>query len=127
MTDQNKIPVGYMSPPEHSRFKKGQSGNPKGRPRKQEDIFTLLQRVLKRKIKVKGAERQMPICEALIRKLKEQALLGDPRALSLQRHILDEAAVNRPEGPDPEEKKRQVLEGLSRMGVKIKRNGDGNG
>jgi hypothetical protein len=26
--------VGYKRPPKHTRFKKGQSGNPKGRPRK---------------------------------------------------------------------------------------------
>ena len=28
--------VGYSRPPEHKRFKKGQSGNPKGRPKRQE-------------------------------------------------------------------------------------------
>ena len=26
-------PVGYRQPPKHSRFKPGQSGNPRGRPR----------------------------------------------------------------------------------------------
>jgi hypothetical protein len=26
-------PVGYRKPPVHSRFKKGQSGNPRGRPK----------------------------------------------------------------------------------------------
>ncbi|WP_353890420.1 DUF5681 domain-containing protein [uncultured Aliiroseovarius sp.] len=35
MSDQNdKSPVGYMCPPEHARFKKGKSGNPKGRPKR---------------------------------------------------------------------------------------------
>lgn len=28
-------PVGYKNPPRHTRFKKGQSGNPRGRPRKE--------------------------------------------------------------------------------------------
>jgi Family of unknown function (DUF5681) len=27
-------PVGYKRPPVHSRFQKGQSGNPRGRPKK---------------------------------------------------------------------------------------------
>lgn len=31
-----KYKVGYKKPPEHTRFKKGQSGNPKGRPKHQE-------------------------------------------------------------------------------------------
>ncbi len=69
----------------------------------------------------------MSIREALIRKLKEQALSGDQRAMSLQRRILDEAGVNRTEHVDPEEKKRRVLDALSRMGVTVKNDGGGNG
>lgn len=119
MNDQDKHPVGYMSPPEHTRFKKGKSGNPKGRPKKQDDIYTVLQRVLKRKVRMGGADRQMPIREALIRKLKEMALSGDLRAISLQRRFLDEAGVNQTERVDPEEKKRHVLSALEATGVKV--------
>jgi len=86
MSDQAKTPVGYMNPPEHTRFKKGKSGNPKGRPKKQEDIFTLLQRVLKRKVRPKGSDRQIHISEALIRKLRELALSGDRRAREKTAH-----------------------------------------
>jgi hypothetical protein len=121
MSDQNKIPVGYMSPPEHTRFQKGKSGNPRGRPKKKDNIFKLLQRVLKRKVRVSGADRQMPIREALIRKLRELALSGDQRAINLQRRILDEAAVGQTERRDPEETKRQFLEALRNMGVKIRK------
>ena len=32
-TSQGNYTVGYGRPPEHSRFRKGQSGNPRGRPR----------------------------------------------------------------------------------------------
>ena len=69
----------------------------------------------------------MPIREALIRKLRELALSGDQRAMSLQRRILDEAGVNQTGLVDPEEKKRRVLDALSRMGVTVKNDGDGNG
>ena len=124
---KNDLPVGYMSPPEHTRFKKGKSGNPKGRPKKKDDIFTLLQRVLKRKVRVNGADQQMPIREALIRKLRELALSGDPRAINLQRRILDEAGANHPKHFDPEEKKQRFLDGLRRMGVPVKNDGDRNG
>ncbi len=127
MSDEAKHPVGYMSPPEHTRFKKGKSGNPRGRPKKKEDIYTLLQRVLKRKVRVSSADQQMPIREALIRKLRELALSGDARAISLQRRILDEAGVNQTEHFDPEEKKRRVLDALSRMGVKVTNDGGSNG
>ncbi len=127
MTDQSKTPVGYMSPPEHTRFKKGKSGNPKGRPKKQEDIYTLLQRVLKRKVTVKDADRQMPIREALIRKLRELALSGDQRAINLQRRILEEAGANQSERFDPEEKKQRILDSLRRMGVTVKNDGGSDG
>ena len=36
MTDEKK--VGFGSPPETSRWKKGQSGNPKGRPKSKSEI-----------------------------------------------------------------------------------------
>lgn len=119
MSDQAKTPVGYMSPPKHTRFPKGKSDNPRGRPKQKDDIYTLLQRVLKRKVRLKGADQQMPMREALIRKLRELALSGDQRAISLQRRILDEAGVNQTERVTPEEKKRQVLDALGRMGVKV--------
>jgi hypothetical protein len=127
MSDQNKSAVGYMSPPEHTRFKKGKSGNPKGRPKKKDDIFTLLQRVLKRKVRVNGADQQMPIREALIRKLRELALSGDPRAINLQRRIMEEAGADQTERVDPEEKKQRVLDAFRRMGVTVKNDGGGNG
>lgn len=31
--DNNNYQVGYGKPPKHSRWKKGQSGNPRGRPK----------------------------------------------------------------------------------------------
>lgn len=119
MSDQKTPPVGFARPPEHTRFKKGQSGNRKGRPKKKLDIYTLLQRVLKRKVRLKDADRQMYVSEALIRKLRELALSGDQRAISLQRRILDEAGVDQAERFDPEEKKQRVLEAFRNMGVKI--------
>ena len=34
--------VGYKKPPLHSRFKKGQSGNPRGRPRGAKNFSSVL-------------------------------------------------------------------------------------
>lgn len=79
MTNDKTTNVGYMSPPEHTRFKKGKSGNPRGRPRKQEDLNNLLNRVLKRKVRVKDNDRKMPIREALIWKLRELACRATSR------------------------------------------------
>jgi hypothetical protein len=119
MSSINDSQVGFMSPPTSSRFQKGQSGNSKGRPKKKDDLNTLVQRVLKRKLRLKDAEKQIPIGEALIRKLRELALAGDRRALDLQRRILDEAGLNQTNQHDPEEVRMKVLKGFENMGVKV--------
>jgi len=69
------------NPPEHSRFKKGQSGNPKGRPRKvrTEPIggspFDI---VFDRTLSVRsgGEEREVDVEEALLHKTLQDALSG---------------------------------------------------
>ena len=119
MTKDTQHPVGYCSPPEHSRFKKGKSGNPRGRPKKPEDIYTVLNRALSRKMTVQGVERKIPMREALIRKLRDLALSGDRRALDLQRRILEEAGASRVDRNDLEEIRYSVLRAFENMGVEV--------
>jgi hypothetical protein len=38
--------VGYRKPPKGSRFKKGNNANPRGRPRKPNDLASLLKQAL---------------------------------------------------------------------------------
>ena len=121
MTNDEPPSVGYMSPPQHTRFKKGKSGNPRGRPRKQEDLNTVLHRVLNRKVRVKDNDQTMPIRDALMRKLRELALQGDRQALALQRRIIDESGIADPNSCSPDEKKRRILRRIRRMQNKAAR------
>jgi hypothetical protein len=120
MTERKTSDVGYMNPPEHTRYKKGKSGNPRGRPKKREDLNTVLQRGLNRKIRFKDNDQKLPIRDALILKLRELALQGDKQALALQRRIIDEADI----GPSAEEmlreKRDRILKAFERMGVEVK-------
>jgi|GEM_PF-6334778 len=77
--------VGYRKPPEHTRFKKGQSGNPKGRPRKTPDHAPapqsnteIMRRVLAEEVPVRenGRTRKISKAEALERKRTQMALTG---------------------------------------------------
>ena len=121
MTAEAPPKVGYMNPPQYTRFKKGKSGNPRGRPRKQEDLDTVLHRVLNRKVRVKDDDQTMPIRDALMRKLRELALQGDRQALALQRRIIDESGIADPDACSPEEKKRRILSRIRRMEKKAAR------
>lgn len=68
--------VGYGHPPKQHRFKKGKSGNPKGRPKKahQEPVDNLA--ILNEQVPVRrnGKTEWMPAFEASLRKLVERAL-----------------------------------------------------
>ena len=121
MTDHDTPKTGFMNPPEHTRFKKGKSGNPQGRPRKPKDLNTLLQKVLDRKLRIKDDERKIPIRDALIWKLRELALQGDKQAMTLQRRIIEQAGLTRTDVDDPEATREKILKAFENMGVKIDR------
>src|SRR5215831_1578815 len=76
--------VGYRRPPKATRFKTGQSGNPKGRPRGSTNLATDLSAELNEQITVRegGQARRITKQRALIKSLTAQALKGDVRATS---------------------------------------------
>jgi Family of unknown function (DUF5681) len=85
--------VGYRKPPKHSQFKPGQSGNPKGRKKGAKGMKTLAQQTLTAKVSVRtgnGPQKMMRI-EALLHKLVELGMKGNPRALLALFHMYQEA------------------------------------
>jgi hypothetical protein len=89
--------VGYCRPPKKTQFKKGQSGNPKGRPEgstasnadvNYERLKELILEESYRKITVRDGERsvEMPVIQASIRSLTLNAAKGDTRA---QKRLMD--------------------------------------
>lgn len=66
--------VGKGNPPKHTQFKKGQSGNPNGRPHKLPDLDILMAEVL-------GAEKQgKTAAQEILNALYAKAAKGDIRA-----------------------------------------------
>jgi len=76
--------VGYGKPPKHSRFKKGQSGNPKGRPEGTRNFKSDVLAMLRSRITINkdGKPRKVTAQQAYVMRLMEKALKGDARAMS---------------------------------------------
>ncbi|KAA2235996.1 DUF5681 domain-containing protein [Salinarimonas soli] len=73
--------VGYGKPPQHTRFQKGRSGNPKGR-RRTEAVGDVLEQELGRLIDVRQGDRsvQLTALQALVRTTIASALKGNAPA-----------------------------------------------
>jgi hypothetical protein len=74
---------GYGKPPQHTRFKPGQSGNPRGRPKGSLNFTTDLKTVLLAPVALNdgGRSRRVTTQKAALLRLREKALKGDVRAL----------------------------------------------
>ena len=50
--------VGYCRPPVHTQYKKGESGNPKGRTKGRRNVKTELKEIVNKKFKVREGETE---------------------------------------------------------------------
>jgi hypothetical protein len=82
---QTPTKVGYGNPPVHSRFKKGQSGNPSGRAKGSQNLKKIFNKILGEEISLKeGSDvRKVSKAEALVRGMVVGALKGDQRHLAM--------------------------------------------
>lgn len=76
--------VGYGRPPVATRFQKGKSGNPKGRPKGRKGVGNMILDALHRKVDVREGDRvrSMPKIQAAIEVALNKACKGDLRAFT---------------------------------------------
>jgi len=83
--DNSEERVGYGRPPKKSQFKKGQSGNPSGRPKKAPVLADLLERQLAKELSVNGPDGpvKLTVFEVMIAAAAKKAVSGDVRSTKI--------------------------------------------
>lgn len=122
----NDEPLGYKSPPKWTRFKKGQSGNPRGRPKKTKKpesssgskASAILRREIDREVTITeaGQSKQITIQEAITKAQVTQAVKGSPLA---QRDVINR--IDELEKSEASEKERNAEAERDAEAQKLKR------
>lgn len=96
--------VGYGRPPKSTQFKKGQSGNPKGRAKGSKNYRTMLFEELRQTVTIveDGQRKSMTKLEVMLRNLTNKAAKGDPRSIE---QVLKQLQQMLPETREPKEEK----------------------
>ena len=84
--DERDYEVGYGKPPRHTRFVKGQSGNPRGRPPGAKNMKTLVTKALNELVVVTengGGRRKVSKREAIITQLVNRSAKADFKAVQI--------------------------------------------
>ena len=135
---------GYKNPPVEHQFKKGKSGNPKGRPRKKTkqhsdpglDLIVSVHRELRKSVFVQenGKHREITKLDAFSAQLVAQSVNGKP---SQQKMLLSLLTQDRHEETEQQTLEQlqsydkdllnELYEQLNSMGQKTSEDGDGDG
>src|SRR5215471_18144920 len=83
--EERDYEVGYGKPPRHTRFVKGQSGNPRGRPPGAKNFSTLLDEALDELVPITdhGERRKLSKRQAIITQLVNQSAIANLRAIKI--------------------------------------------
>jgi hypothetical protein len=118
MSDEPHEPkVGYGQPPPATRFKPGQSGNPKGRPKAAKNFATALSEELNGLVAVteNGKRRKLTRRQVIAKQMVNKATNGDTKVLpilfnEIRQHDDHVIAGHGTSDASPEEK--AVMEGI---------------
>jgi hypothetical protein len=99
--------IGYGKPPLHSRFKAGKSANPKGRPKRHQNLRTVIEEALDKLIEIREGDRTRSLTkrEAMVLTMLNKSLKGDAKAqttwITLLRSVGLTAELPEPTNSEP--------------------------
>ena len=93
--------VGYGKPPKNSQFSKGQSGNPKGRPKGALSLASVLEAALSERVDIRenGKSRTLSKLDVVIKQAVNKAASGDLAAIRFVTQMLAMYMAAEPTGP----------------------------
>lgn len=99
----NGYETGYGKPPVSNRFKKGQSGNPKGRPKGSKSSVSAINRILRERVIINEGGRRKTVTklDAGIKQIANKGASGDLAALRLLITLLQFMAQRTIDPPAP--------------------------
>jgi hypothetical protein len=115
MADHNDAyEVGYSKPPRQTRFAKGQSGNPKGRPKGSQNLATIVAKVGRERVKVTGnnGTRSITKLQACVTQLGNQGASGNLPAIREFMNLSkssEDAEQSSLRAPVPQERDQAVM------------------
>ena len=87
MTKPKKVDydVGYAKPPKDTQFRKGESGNPRGRPKGRQNSVTILNKVLNETVTITENNQRQTITklEATVKQVVNKAMTGNTQSIRL--------------------------------------------
>jgi hypothetical protein len=85
MTQHDDDKIGFGHPPKARRFKPGQSGNPRGRPKGARGVSAILEAALAKRITVteNGIRRRISKLDAAVQQVVNKAAGGNEKAVKL--------------------------------------------
>src|SRR5215204_7815245 len=113
----NLTPSATASPRGTRAFKKGVSGNPRGKRKGHKGLKAVVEGVFREKVSIRTARgiRKVTKLDALVQKLMNDALTGDPRAimhivrLAKEAGLTQEAAAIEAASQDLTEEDRRIM------------------
>jgi hypothetical protein len=96
---EEKEAVGYKQPPRRTQFKPGQSGNPKGRPKKPATLPDIFSKELQTRVPIinNGKRKKVSLLEAIVKQHLNKAANGDSKAAAM---VLNHLKENKPGAGD---------------------------
>src|SRR3981081_1480497 len=93
VTSTASYDVGYKKPPKANQFRKGRTGNPRGKRRGEENLVSVFKRHVLKRLKINDGDkiRTITLAEAVILKNYNAALQKNPFAMTNMFRLAEDA------------------------------------